>query len=69
MPTKSSTISVKNRLRGYLREGMEGRKHKPVDHRIKYCSKKMDPGLVQKLSEDTKKKIDFIRRNGAIEKR
>ena len=38
-------------------------------NRIKYCSKKMDPDLVQKLFEKTKKKIDFIRRDGVIEKR
>lgn len=37
--------------------------------RIKYCLKKIDANVVQKLSESTYKRIDFIRRNGVIETR
>lgn len=37
--------------------------------RIKYCLKKVDATVVQKLAEGTKKRIDIVRRHGVIESR
>uniref|UniRef100_A0A914DHW9 Transposase n=1 Tax=Acrobeloides nanus TaxID=290746 RepID=A0A914DHW9_9BILA len=36
-------------------------------NRIKYCLRNINPKLVQRLGEATKKKIDKIRRNGVVE--
>lgn len=36
-------------------------------NRIRLCLRQMDPNLVQRLAEGTKKRIDQIRRNGVIE--
>ena len=38
-----------------------------LTNRIKLCLKQMDLDLVQKLAENTKKRIDTIRRKGVIE--
>lgn len=38
-----------------------------LTNRIKLCLRKMDPNLVQRLAEGTKKGIDHIRMNGVIE--
>jgi hypothetical protein len=38
-----------------------------LSNRIKLCLRQMDPTLVQRLAESTKKRIDKIRRNGVIE--
>ena len=38
-------------------------------NRIRYCMKQINVHLVQKLAVDTKKRIDYIRRNGVIEQR
>ena len=36
-------------------------------NRIKYCLRNINPKLVQRLGEATKKRIDKIRRNGVVE--
>ena len=38
-----------------------------LTNRIKLCLRKMEPDLVQRLAEGTKKRMDHIRRNGVIE--
>jgi hypothetical protein len=39
-----------------------------LTNRIKLCLRQMDRNLVQRLAADTKKRIDYIRRNGVIER-
>lgn len=36
--------------------------------RIKYCIDKLDKSFVQSLAESTRRRLDFVRRNGLIEK-
>jgi hypothetical protein len=39
-----------------------------LTNRIKLCLRQMDRNLIQRLAADTKKRIDYIRRNGVIER-
>ena len=50
-------------LKGKVYENnWQGENFKKLQNRIKYCLSKMDKSLVQRLSESTRRRLEYVRR-------